>query len=375
MTLDAEIRRALDDLEGAHALRAPRVIDRARGPMVVIGGREFVSFASNDYLGVSQAPRLAEAAARAASEFGWGAGSSRLLAGTTVWHRRLEERVAEFKREEAALAFVSGTTANVGLLTALGDEETLIASDELNHASLIDGCRLSRARVECYRHADAEDAARALRGPARRKLLVTDALFGMDGELAPLPELGAVAEKAGATLVVDDAHGTGVLGAHGRGTVEHFGLEGRGIIQTGNLAKAAGACGGFVCGSESLRKLLVNRARAFIYTTAPPPAVAAAACVGLELVQQADEPRRRLRENVEYLAAQLGVRAQSPIVSLRLGSNERALAAGAALWERGLFVPAIRPPTVPEGTARLRISVTALHERAHLEALARAIIS
>ncbi len=364
-----EILRALAELEASHAMRRPRVIERVRGATVTVDGRDVVSFCSNDYLGLSQDRRIGEAASRAAEEFGWGSGSSRLLGGTTTWHARLEERFAAFKREPAALAFPSGYTANIGLLTSIADERTLIASDELNHASIIDACRLSRAKVEKYRHADPADAARALRADAERKLLVTDTVFSMDGDIAPLPELLRVADAAKAQFVIDDAHATGVLGAGGRGALEHFGLEGRGIIQTATLSKSAGASGGVVLGSHELKQLLVNRARAFIFTTASPPADAAAGVVGVELMEQAHDARRRLRERIAQLASALGVRAETPVIPVELGSNERALEASAKLWERGLFVPAIRPPTVPHGRSRLRISLTALHEPQHVNSL------
>jgi len=347
-----EIERALADLERASLLRRPRVIERARGPVVTVDGREVVSFCSNDYLGLSQHPRLAEAAAEAAAEFGWGAGSSRLLGGTTRWHVRLEERFAAFRGEEAALLYPSGYMANVGLLSAIADEDTLIASDERNHASLIDGCRLSRARVERYRHADAADAARALAGPAKRKLVVTESVFSMDGDAAPLEELA----RLGAQLVVDDAHGTGL---------RTWGV--RGAFWTSNLAKAAGASGGMVAGPRALRELLVNRSRPFIFTTAPPAPVAAAGLAAVELLERADDARGRLRENM----ARMG--AASPIVPVVLGSSEAALEASARLWERGFFAPAIRPPTVPEGKARLRISITALHTHGQLDALMAAL--
>ncbi len=367
MSLREDVERALAEIEAARLLRAPRTVERVRGAVVTIDGRDVVSFCSNDYLGLSQDPRLAEAAARAARDFGWGAGSSRLLGGTTKLHIELEERFAAWKGEEAALFFPSGYAANVGLLSAIADEETLIASDALNHASVIDGCRLSRAKVERYRHADAEDAARALARPAKRKLLVTDAVFSMDGDLAPLPELLRAAETAGAQLVVDDAHGTGVLGEGGRGTLAHFGLAGRGVIETANLAKAGGASGGFVVGPAWLRRHLVNRSRAFMFTTGTPAPVAAVGIAAVEAMEGADDARRRVREN----AARLGVPA--PIKPVVLGSNEAALAASARLWERGFFVPAIRPPTVPEGSARLRVSVTALHAPAQVDALIDAL--
>jgi 8-amino-7-oxononanoate synthase len=350
------IRAALEDLRSARLERRPRVVERVRGPFVTVEGREVLSFGSNDYLGVGQDPRLAEAARRAAAEFGWGAASSRALSGTTRWHAALEEAIAQFKGAEAALAFTSGYAANLALVTTIADRETLIVSDAHNHASLIDACRLSRARVEVYPHRDAAAAGRLLAGGPAKKFVLTDTVFSMDGDLAPVEELRGL----GADVVVDDVHGLGVFGPGGRGTVDV-------PIQTGNLAKAAGSAGGFVVGPKALIELLRSRARSFLFTTAPPPALCAAGVEALRRVREAEDARRKLWENVRRLGA------ASPITTVVLGSNEAALAASERLWERGFFVPAIRPPSVPPGTARLRITVTAMHEREHLEALLDAL--
>ncbi len=347
------IRSELAALERDGLVRRPRVIDRVRGPFVTVEGRDVLSFCSNDYLGIGQDPRLLEAARKVEA---WGSGSSRSLSGTTRWHARLEEAIAEFKRAPAALLFPSGFTANLGLVSTIADRETRIAADELNHASLIDACRLSRARVEVYSHRDAAAAARALEGDEKRKFLLTDTVFSMDGDLAPLEALRGL----GADLVVDDVHGLGVFGPDGRGTTDV-------PIQTGNLAKAAGSAGGFVVGPRELIELLRSKARSFLFTTAPPPALCAAGIEALRLVREASEPRRRLREHIRRLGA------ESPIRSVVLGSNEAALAASGRLWELGFLVPAVRPPAVAPGTARLRITVTAMHEPAHVEALLDAL--
>ncbi len=351
-----DVRRELAELRAQNLERRPRVIERVRGPHVTIEGRELLSFASNDYLGIGQDPRLAEAARRAAAEWGWGAASSRALQGTTRWHAALEEAIAEFKRAPAALAFPSGAAANLGLVGAIAGRDTLVVSDELNHASLIDACRLSRARVEVYRHRDVEDARRRLAGEAERKLVLTDTVFSMDGDLAPLDGLG----KLGVDVVVDDVHGLGVFGPEGRGNTEV-------PVQTGNLSKAAGSAGGFVVGPKDLVDLLRSKARSFLFTTAPPPALCAAGIEALRLVRGADDRRERLWSNVKLLGA------ASPIHTVVLGANERALEASGRLFERGFFVPAIRPPSVPPGTARLRITVTAMHESEHLERLLDAL--
>jgi len=350
------IRSELEELRRASLVREPRVIDRIRGPFVTIEGRELLSFCSNDYLGLGQDPRLADAAGRAAREHGWGAASSRALSGTTRWHAALEEAIAEFKGTPAALHFPSGYAANLGLIATIADRETLIVSDELNHASLIDGCRLSRAKVDVYPHRNVEAAEKLLRQEARRKFILTDTVFSMDGDLAPLERLRAL----GADVVIDDVHGLGVFGPGGRGNVDV-------PIQSGNLAKAAGGAGGFVVGSRELIELLRSRARAFLFTTAPPPAACAAAIEALRLVRAAGEAREKLWRNIRLLGA------QSPIHTVILGSNERALEASRKLFELGFFVPAIRPPTVAPGTARLRITVTAMHEREQIEALLEAL--
>jgi 8-amino-7-oxononanoate synthase len=350
------IRSELEELRRANLVREPRVIDRIRGPFVTIDGRELLSFCSNDYLGIGQDPLLIDAAANAVRDHGWAGASSRALSGTSAWHQSLEEAIASFKRAPAALFFPSGYMANLGLITSIADRETLIVADELNHASLIDACRLSRARVEVYPHSDVASARRLLRTEAKRKFILTDTVFSMDGDLAPLCELG----QLGADLVVDDVHGLGVFGIEGRGTLDV-------PIQTGNLAKAAGSVGGFVVGSKELIELLRSRARTFLFTTAPPPAVCAAGAAGLLKVCEAHDRRKKLWENIRLLGA------QSPIHTVILGSNERALEASGKLFELGFFVPAIRPPTVAPGTARLRITVTAMHEREQIEALLEAL--
>jgi 8-amino-7-oxononanoate synthase len=350
------VARALEELRSASLLRRPRVVERVRGPWITVDARELLCFASNDYLGIGQDPRLGEAAARAAAEWGWGAASSRALSGTTRAHAALEEAIAEFKRAPAALLFPSGYAANLGLVTSIADRDTLIVSDALNHASLIDACRLSRARVEVYPHRDAAAAGRLLGGHAGHRFVLTDTVFSMDGDLAPLEELS----RLGADVVIDDVHGFGVFGPEGRGNTSF-------PVQTGNLSKAAGCAGGFVTGPKELVELLRSRARSFLFTTAPPAPSCAAALEALRLVRDGGERRRKLWENVRLLGA------ASPIHTVVLGSNGRALAASDRLLELGFFVPAIRPPSVPPGGARLRVTVTALHEPEHVEALRDAL--
>ena len=350
------IRSELDALTGAGLLREPRVIQRVRGPYVTIDGREVLSFCSNDYLGIGQDPRLGEAAGRALRDFGWGAGSARTLSGTTRWHAALEEKIAEFKGAPAALLFSSGYTANLGLITTITDSGTMIVSDELNHASLIDACRLGAKTIGIYEHRDVRGARAFVEKAKGRAFILTDAVFSMDGDLAPLEEL----KKLGADVVVDDVHGLGVFGEGGRGATDV-------PIQSGNLAKAAGSVGGFVTGPRELIALMKSRARSFLFTTACPAAVCAAGIEALDLLRRADEARAKLWGNIRLIGA------QSPIHTVILGSNERALEASRKLFELGFFVPAVRPPTVAPGTARLRLTVTAMHERNHVEALLEAL--
>jgi len=371
---ESMVERAVAELASSHLLREPKVVEGVRGPFATIDGREVLSFCSNDYLGLSRDSRISKAASKAAAGWGWGAGSSRLMAGTTALHRAVEREIADFLGAGSALLFASGSAANAGLLTATTDEETLVLSDELNHASVIDACRLSRAIVRVYPHGDAEAAEKMLASErAARKLIFTDTVFSMDGDLAPLPALRVAANRHGAELIVDDAHGFGVLGDTGRGGVELAGVAV--AARSANLAKAAGSIGGFVAGSRDLVRLLESRARSFIYTTAAPAAVAAAGMEALRLVRVADDARRRVVALGGRLAR--GVRAlgypvresPAPFLPVVLGTEEKALVAAAKLWESGFLVPAIRPPTVPKGTSRLRISVTALHAENHVDAL------
>src|SRR5881628_1841442 len=347
-------RSRLDTLARRSLLRRLRTIDSATGAEVELDGRRILLFSSNNYLDLATHPRVTEAAINAIRRYGVGAGASRLVSGSLRPHRELEERLAAFKRVEAALVFPTGY-----------------------QASLIDACRLCDAPLRVYRHRDHAQLTRLLqRGRAPRPaLVVTDGVFSMDGDLAPLPELDKVAEYVGATVVVDDAHGTGVMGATGRGTVEHFGLEGQPLLQMGTLSKALGGLGGFVAGSRDLIEYLVNRARAFIYTTALPPAQAAAAIAALDVIE--DEPERRerlwvLRRRLHDGARQAGfdtLDSRSPIIPLLIGDAEATLRLSETLLSHGIYVPAIRPPTVPAGTSRIRLSVTAGHTPAQIDHL------
>jgi 8-amino-7-oxononanoate synthase len=346
-------------------------------PIASVDG-PLLSFASNDYLGLAAHPEVISAAALTAAQEGFGAGAARLVTGDLPAHRALEADLAAFVQRPAALLFPSGYQANLGVVTALAGPNDLIASDAANHASLIDGCRLSRATVAIYTHADPAAAAAALARPGiyRRRLLLTESLFSMDGDVAPLGALADVAAQHDAILVVDEAHALGVLGPAGRGLAAEAGVAPDVLV--GTLGKAFGSSGGFVAGSRSLREYLVNRARTFIFTTAPPPPLAGAARAALRLAAgpAGDERRDLLRRRHRHLADALGrklVPTPGPIQPAILGSDARALAAAAHLRSRGLLVPAIRPPTVPEGTARLRLTFSAEHSEADVDVLARAL--
>jgi 8-amino-7-oxononanoate synthase len=352
-----------------------------QGARVIINGRQLVNFGANDYLGLAGDPRLADAVKNAAASGGWGSGASPLVSGWSSLHAELERRLATFEGTDSALLFPTGFAANMGTVPALVDRNDVIFSDAKNHASIIDGCRLSRARVEVYPHGDVDALRRGLVATQSfpRRLIVTDALFSMDGDLAPLPELAALADQFGAMLMVDEAHATGVFGQHGRGISESLGVEGGVHIRVGTLSKALGGVGGFVAGSHPLIDWLANRARCYVFSTALPAAAAAAALVALDIVR--DEPQRRstllaraerLREQLVRCGWSVG-RSSSHIIPLVVGDAERTMHLSSTLCERGFFVPGIRPPTVPHGESLLRISVSCLHTEADIARLVEAI--
>jgi 8-amino-7-oxononanoate synthase len=365
---DDLFRQALAQLEAQGLLRRLRTIDGAQDARVVVDGRSVICLCSNNYLGLANHPLLIEAACRAARDYGVGAGASRLISGSMRIHEQLEERLAAFKGTEACVLFNSGYHANVGTVTALVGEGDAVFSDELNHASLIDGCRLSRARVHVYRHADVESLEQALRrSERRRRLIVTDSLFSMDGDTAPLGEICALAERYGAMVMVDEAHATGAVGPRGAGLVEALALGDRVTVQMGTLGKALGSFGAYVAGSRALIDYLVNTARPLIFTTALPPPVVAAAAAALDLVEKEPERRRRLRDHAAALRAGLR-RAGYPvepsdghIIPVLVGESGRTMRMSAALLDLGVFAHGIRQPTVPAGTARIRATVMATH--------------
>jgi glycine C-acetyltransferase len=369
------LKEQLAELEAQGLALHPRTLEGPTGARARFDGREVVNLASNNYLGLANHPRMNAAAARAASELGAGTGAVRTIAGTMALHRELERRFAAFKHAESALMFQSGFTANAGTVQAILTPEDVIVSDRLNHASIIDGARLSKAEIKVFEHRDAEHADRLLTEtarPGRRQLLITDGVFSMDGDIAPLPELVEVAERHGAIMMVDDAHASGVLGRGGAGTVDHFGLHGRVDVQVGTLSKAIGVLGGFIAGPRHLTEWLENRGRPYLFSTSAPPAVVAACIEALDIIR--DEPERieRLWDNTRWFKAglhELGFdtgASETPITPVIIGEEERTQDFARRLFEEGVFTPAIVYPTVPRGQARVRTIVTAEHTQEDL---------
>jgi 8-amino-7-oxononanoate synthase len=368
-------------LEREGLLRSLRTRQGLQGPEIHIDGEKLINFGANDYLGLAGDERLTSAARAAIEREGWGAGASPLITGRSAMHAELERRLAAFEGAEAAILFPSGFAANAGTAAALVDRGDRIFADEKNHASLIDGCRLSRADVHVYRHCDTANLGELLskHHDCRRRLIVTDSLFSMDGDSAPLRKIAAIANRHECMLLVDEAHATGVFGDGGRGVCEDLGVEDRVHIRVGTLSKALGCSGGFVAGSENLIRWLVNRARPYVFSTAPPAANAAAALAALDIVEC--EPQRRiallasaaaLRSQLERKGWNIG-RSESQIIPIILGDANRTMQLSNRLREQGIFVPGIRPPSVPAGESLLRISLSYNHTSAQLEQLVDAL--
>src|SRR5438874_4978313 len=364
------LKAQLAELDRAGSAIHPRTLEGEQSPRARFDGREVINLASNNYLGLAAHPRLKEAAAKAAIEFGAGSGAVRTIAGTMTIHRELEKRFAAFKGAEDAIMFQSGFTANSGTVGAILTKEDVIVSDQLNHASIIDGARLSRAEIKVFPHKDVAAADALLvetKAPGRHQLLITDGVFSMDGDIAPLPDLVEVAEKRGAIMMIDDAHASGVLGKNGRGTVDHFGLHGRVDIQVGTLSKAIGVLGGFIAGPQHLIDWLVNRGRPFLFSTSAPPAVAAACIEALNILEESPELVERLWDRTRFFKRglqELGFdpgRSETPITPVIAGEETAAVALSKGLWEEGVFTQAIVFPTVPKGRSRVRTIVTAEH--------------
>jgi len=366
---------------GARGLtRKRRVLESPQSARVTVDGREYTAFCSNDYLGLAAHPELIEAARQGAERFGVGAGASHLILGHSAAHHELEQRLAAFAGFPRALLFSTGYLANLSAVTALVGREDAVFADRLNHASLNDAALLSRAQFKRYPHAGLDSLGRLLAASkARRKLVVTDAVFSMDGDIAPVPDLIALCERHDAWLLLDDAHGFGVLGREGRGTLAHFGANSPRVIYMATLGKAAGVAGAFVAGESEVVETLMQRARPYIYTTAAPAMMAVALMKSLDLIRDGDSKRHHLQSLIGCLRQQLkpGHRrlmpSQTAIQPLVIGSNDDAVAVSEALARDGLLVPAIRPPTVPQGTARLRISLSAAHSVEDVERLASAL--
>ena len=367
--LHAELSAQLAQLESDGLKRRRRTLEAPCGPLARVDGRDLISFCSNDYLGLASDPALIEAACAGARQWGVGSGASHLVSGHQAPHELLEQRLASFTGFEKTLLLSTGFMANLGIVPALVGRGDAVFADKLNHASLIDAVQLSRADSQRYPHGDLAALERQLaKSTAKRKLILTDAVFSMDGDLAPLPELLELAERFDAWLVIDDAHGFGVLGPHGRGSLAHFAMpHAERIVYMGTLGKAAGGSGAFVAGSETVVEWLLQRARTYIFTTGSSPAMACALLAGLDLIEHGDERRRQLRQLTAQLRDGLAdtrwqlMPSPTAIQPVSIGDTHEALRVANALFARGLWVPAIRPPTVPKGTARLRVSLTAAH--------------
>ena len=375
-----DVAARLAELRQAGLHRRLRSIAGPQGPRVQLGGAEVLLLCSNNYLGFADHPRVRQAAADAAERYGAGAGASRLISGDMELHGKLEQRLADFKGTEAALLFGSGYLANTGTVAALAGEGEVVFSDELNHASIIDGCRLSKAETFIYRHRDLDHLESGLREAGERAaLIVTDGVFSMDGDVTPLPDLAPLARRYGCRLMVDEAHGTGAIGPGGRGTVAAAGLSGEVDVIVGTLGKALGGYGAYVCGSAELRDMLINTARPFIFSTAPPPPSVGAALAALELLASRPGVVEQLRRNAAVMRETLSEQgldvggSRTQIVPVMVGDARRTLALSERLLEGGVFAQGIRPPTVPPGTSRLRLTVMANHRADELQNAARII--
>jgi len=398
------LSQKIEKLKTQNLYRSLKTIDSDQGPEVIFQGEKYLNFSSNNYLGLANHPLLIEASIKATKEFGTGSGASRLITGSMSLHEELEKKIAAFKGVEAALVFNSGYHANLGIIPALMGQDDVVFSDELNHASLIDGTRLAKAKTHVYRHNDVghlEELMRDLPPPAppykggetpplckgrlggvdhEQRLILTDSVFSMDGDLCPLPEIIKLAEKYNAWVLVDEAHATGVFGERGRGVVEHSKIDSNHprLIQMGTLGKALGSFGAYVCGPKELIDFLINRSRTFIYTTALPPSVLAASLAAIDLISEDGSLKNQLWENVEYfknglekILASRGTACcaptDSPIIPIIIGDTAKTMDVANKLFEKGIWATGIRPPTVPEGTSRIRLTLMATHTKEHLD--------
>lgn len=384
-SLDDVLSGRLAEIQQANLFRSLRPVDSPQQPHAIIGHHKVINFSSNDYLGLTNHPKVKEAATKAIQDFGAGSGASRLICGSLNPHHDLEKAIAQFKGTEGALTFSSGYGTAIGTITALLSKEDIIIIDKLVHASIVDASRMCGARLRVFAHNDMEDLREILQWCNRERtekthvLIVTESLFSMDGDFAPLAEIAVLKEKHNAWLMVDEAHATGLFGKHRRGLAEKFGLSGAVDIQMGTLGKAIGSAGGFIAGSKTLIDYLINRARSFIFSTAPAPSASAAAKAGLDIISSPEGEKllRTLRERIEQFRSSTeasGGTKDSPIVPFILGDESRALAAAEQLFQQGIFAPAIRYPTVAKGTARLRITLSASHSEDDVGKVASALL-
>jgi glycine C-acetyltransferase len=385
----AHLTAILDELRANGTHFKLRILDDQQAPVCHYDGKQVINLASNNYLGLANHPKLIEAALAATKAFGVGSGAVRTIAGTMKIHMELEEKIARFKNVEACVVFQSGFAANAGTVSAILGKDDFILSDALNHASIIDGARLSRAEIKVFRHKDmghCEELLNEVANEPGRKLVITDGVFSMDGDIGPVDKLAALAEKYGAIMMVDDAHASGVLGRNGRGSVDHFGMHGKVDVQVGTLSKAIGALGGYVCGSKDLIDYLYHRARPFLFSTSHPPSVAATCIAAFDILEQEPERIQRLWDNTHYFQGELkragfnigGVTTpatQTPITPVIVGEGRKAMEFSRALFDEGVMGTGIAFPTVPEGKARIRLILTSEHSKAQvdeaLETLAR----
>ncbi|MGC1424551.1 MAG: glycine C-acetyltransferase [Terracidiphilus sp.] len=377
----AYLTAVLDELRAKGTHFKLRVLDDQQAPVCHYDGREVINLASNNYLGLANHPKLIEASLKATKELGVGSRAVRTIAGTMRIHMELEEKIARFKNVEACVVFQSGFAANAGTVSAILGKEDFILSDELNHASIIDGARLSRAKIKVFRHKDVDHCEELLKEIANEpghKLVITDGVFSMDGDIGPVNKLAALAEKYGAIMMVDDAHASGVLGRNGRGSIDHFGMHGRVDVQVGTLSKAIGALGGYVCGSKDLIDFLYHRARPFLFSTSHPPSVAASCIAAFDILETEPERIDRLWKNTKYFQGELkrvgfnigGVNTpatETPITPVIVGEGRAAMDFSRALFDEGVMGTGIAFPTVPEGKARIRLILTSEHTREQLD--------
>jgi glycine C-acetyltransferase len=377
----AYLTAVLDELRAKGTHFKLRILDDQQAPVCHYDGREVINLASNNYLGLANHPLLIEASLKATKELGVGSGAVRTIAGTMRIHMELEEKIARFKTVEACVVFQSGFAANAGTVSAILGKEDFILSDELNHASIIDGARLSRAKIKVFRHKDVahcEELLKEIASEPGHKLVITDGVFSMDGDIGPVNKLAALAEKYGAIMMVDDAHASGVLGRNGRGSVDHFGMHGRVDVQVGTLSKAIGSLGGYVCGSKDLIDYLYHRARPFLFSTSHPPSVAASCIAAFDILESEPERIDRLWKNTKYFQGELkrvgfnigGVNTpatETPITPVIIGEGRAAMDFSRALFDEGVMGTGIAFPTVPEGKARIRLILTSEHTREQLD--------